>query len=204
MPEKLSQTLPAGGRRAAQKLATRLALIEAARSEFIANGYSATRIEDIAAHAQASPATYYLHFSTKSELAMVFFEELRVDANEYYGQLDAVAYTGTTSAIAQWIEATLARWEVLGPLARVVVEASTVEPTIFNAQQRVIDDGILAIINGLQRSKRITDGSEQSRAILAMSLHEGSLNEYLRRESFGNLDQIKQILTRMWHVTLNP
>ena len=62
---------PASGRsaRAAER---REAIIEAAMDEFIARGYAATRLDDVAKRAGVAKGTIYLHFKDKESL----FEEL--------------------------------------------------------------------------------------------------------------------------------
>src|SRR3989440_6344219 len=67
----VSSKLPASSRaeRAAER---RLAIIEAAMEEFIARGFAATRLDDVAKRAGVAKGTIYLHFKDKEAL----FEEL--------------------------------------------------------------------------------------------------------------------------------
>jgi AcrR family transcriptional regulator len=62
---------PASGR-AARAAERRAAIIEAAMDEFIARGYAATRLEDVAKRAGVAKGTIYLHFKDKESM----FEEL--------------------------------------------------------------------------------------------------------------------------------
>jgi len=59
---------PPRGRREAMAQERREAVLEAALAEFIANGFAATRIEDVARRADVAKGTVYLHFSDKAEL----------------------------------------------------------------------------------------------------------------------------------------
>jgi AcrR family transcriptional regulator len=54
--------------RLAQKNLTRARIRDAARNLFFKGGYSATTVEQIAAHSGASRATFYLHFKDKAEV----------------------------------------------------------------------------------------------------------------------------------------
>ncbi|MDX3967948.1 MAG: TetR/AcrR family transcriptional regulator [Bradyrhizobium sp.] len=67
----LSEEAPASNRatRAAQR---RAAIVEAAMEEFIARGFAATRLDDIAKRAGVAKGTIYLHFKDKESM----FEEL--------------------------------------------------------------------------------------------------------------------------------
>ena len=51
-----------------QKQFTRDRLLTAALAAFVENGYTPARIEDVAARAGASRATFYLHFGGKAEI----------------------------------------------------------------------------------------------------------------------------------------
>ena len=62
---------PASGR-AARAAERREAIIEAALDEFIARGYAATRLDDVAKRAGVAKGTIYLHFKDKEAL----FQEL--------------------------------------------------------------------------------------------------------------------------------
>jgi AcrR family transcriptional regulator len=58
--------------RAAGAAARREAIIEAAMNEFVAHGYAATRLDDVAKRAGVAKGTIYLHFKDKESM----FEEL--------------------------------------------------------------------------------------------------------------------------------
>ena len=51
--------------RAARAAERREAIVEAALDEFIARGYAATRLDDIAKRAGVAKGTIYLHFTDK-------------------------------------------------------------------------------------------------------------------------------------------
>jgi AcrR family transcriptional regulator len=60
-----------GSLRDEQKRMTRRLLIEGAVTAFERKGYAATTIEDIVAEANASRATFYLHFKSKADVVLV-------------------------------------------------------------------------------------------------------------------------------------
>ena len=70
-PETLS-VLTSLSNRAARAAERREAIIEAALDEFIARGFTATRLDDVAKRAGVAKGTIYLHFKDKESL----FEEL--------------------------------------------------------------------------------------------------------------------------------
>src|SRR5256885_17134915 len=59
-----------------QKRLTRRRLIDGALPAFERKGYAATTIDDIVAEANASRATFYLHFKSKSDVVLVMAQSL--------------------------------------------------------------------------------------------------------------------------------
>jgi len=68
---KLSGTRPASNR-AERSAERRAAIVEAAMEEFVARGFAATRLDDVAKRAGVAKGTIYLHFKDKESM----FEEL--------------------------------------------------------------------------------------------------------------------------------
>jgi AcrR family transcriptional regulator len=74
-PKVVSPVLPAAkpaSNRAERAAERRAAIIEAALDEFIARGFTATRLDDVAKRAGVAKGTIYLHFKDKESM----FEEL--------------------------------------------------------------------------------------------------------------------------------
>src|SRR5579864_6884981 len=74
-PKIVSPKLPAekpASNRAARAAERRQAIIDAALDEFIARGFTATRLDDVAKRAGVAKGTIYLHFKDKESM----FEEL--------------------------------------------------------------------------------------------------------------------------------
>jgi AcrR family transcriptional regulator len=64
--------MPAPGKREQQKEARRIAIIDAALEEFTAQGFTATKLDDVAERAGIGKGTIYLYFDSKESL----FEEV--------------------------------------------------------------------------------------------------------------------------------
>ncbi|MGJ4926060.1 TetR/AcrR family transcriptional regulator [Bradyrhizobium sp. HKCCYLS2038] len=77
---------PAVSRRADRAAERRAAIVEAAMDEFIARGFAATRLDDVAKRAGVAKGTIYLHFKDKESM----FEELiRTAIVPFVGRLAA-------------------------------------------------------------------------------------------------------------------
>ncbi|MGW1421538.1 TetR/AcrR family transcriptional regulator [Bradyrhizobium manausense] len=71
-PEAGGEAAAPASSRAARAAERRAAIVEAAMEEFIARGFAATRLDDIARRAGVAKGTIYLHFKDKESM----FEEL--------------------------------------------------------------------------------------------------------------------------------
>src|SRR5262245_69774 len=71
-PEASDEAAAPASNRAARAAERRAAIVEAALEEFIARGFAATRLDDIAKRAGVAKGTIYLHFKDKESM----FEEL--------------------------------------------------------------------------------------------------------------------------------
>ena len=69
---KNAETTSTPGKREQQKEARRVAIIEAALEEFTSQGFTATKLEDVAVRAGIGKGTIYLYFNSKEDL----FEEV--------------------------------------------------------------------------------------------------------------------------------
>lgn len=91
-----------------QKVFTRQRLVEAAIDAFEKHGYAATTVEDITKAANASRATFYLHFEDKADVVLAITEMARPDVEEYYADLDRAIETGSPAELRRWMRDALA------------------------------------------------------------------------------------------------
>jgi AcrR family transcriptional regulator len=75
-------TLIGKDKREAQGDATRLALVAAARDLFGERGYTATSIEEVAAHAGVTKGAVYYHFGGKANLFQEVYEEVMREVSD--------------------------------------------------------------------------------------------------------------------------
>src|SRR5665213_2051554 len=70
---------PRSDRRERKKAQTKQKIVDAASELFWSKGYDATSIQDIAEAADFAPGTLYLHFESKSDIALVQFHQWMED-----------------------------------------------------------------------------------------------------------------------------
>ena len=86
-----------------QKRLTRRRLIEGALAAFEQKGYAATTIDDIVAQANASRATFYLHFKSKADVVLVMTETLGRRWRELYLELTSGGRL-SREALYEWLD----------------------------------------------------------------------------------------------------
>lgn len=153
-------------RRTAQARATRQRIAEAARRLFVANGYAAVTIADIAAEAGVAYQTVYAVFGNKQRLAHeIIWTTFEVTAlDEQLAQLTESAepeeWLRSAARIARVVS------ERLGTLLRVLQESG--EPELL-AEPRAVDERRRSqehqLAHGLASSGRLRDDLSESEAL---------------------------------------
>jgi AcrR family transcriptional regulator len=134
---------PASGRaqRAAER---RQAIIDAGLDEFIARGFAATRLDDVAKRAGVAKGTIYLHFTDKEAL---FQELVRTALSPLIGRLMALpAAGGSARAILEAFAETFVREVALtrrGDIVRLIMAEGARFPTLAEFYYReVVERGM--------------------------------------------------------------
>src|SRR6201996_7805896 len=121
-----------GSLRDEQKRLTRRLLIEGAVTAFERKGYAATTIEDIVAEANASRATFYLHFKSKAEVVLVVTETLGRRWRELFveltsgGRLSRAQRQAWRDGMAKNCETTRASLDAMDQAAAIEPEVAAV------------------------------------------------------------------------------
>lgn len=97
--------------RAEQKAFARRRFIEAAVRTFEIRGYSGATVDDIAAEAGASRATFYVHFKNKHEVAQAVFEVMVPQSEAAFAGLDGAIAGVSRGAVREWVRAALEWWD---------------------------------------------------------------------------------------------
>jgi len=136
--------------RAARALERRQAIIEAAMDEFIARGYAATRLDDVARRAGVAKGTIYLHFTDKEAL---FQELIRTALVPLIGRLAVPPPSGgSVRAAIEGFAETFAREVVStrrGDIVRLIVAEGARFPSVADFYYREVVSRGLAGMRGL-------------------------------------------------------
>jgi len=134
--------------RAARAAERREAIIEAALDEFIARGFAATRLDDVAKRAGVAKGTIYLHFKDKEAL---FQELIRTALVPLIGRLAALLPPagGTVRAALEGFVQTFVQEIVMtrrGDIVRLIIAEGPRFPSVADFYYReVVSRGITAM-----------------------------------------------------------
>ncbi len=143
-----------------RKAQTRRALLDAARTRFVADGYDATRPQDIAREADVAVGTFYLHFADKRAAFLAFTDEAAAELMECV-RARAAGATDFAHGLLRSLEA--------------IVAYSEAHPGVLAAA--FADASVLAA--AVPEGASLRDRLAQS---LAQRLREGMLRGELRRD----------------------
>ena len=138
-------------RRAQMAQSRREAILAAARDEFVAKGFAAARVEDIARNAGVAKGTVYLSFPDKEQLfeAMVL-ERLSPVAERIRGQLSAGE--GGLRKMMEPVLGAVAReflGEEIGPVLRLLLSESMRFPRLADRYRREVIEPTMAVMRML-------------------------------------------------------
>ncbi|WP_456687133.1 TetR/AcrR family transcriptional regulator [Bradyrhizobium sp. P5_C11_2] len=147
MPEAGEGSAAPASNRATRAAERRAAIVEAAMEEFIARGFAATRLDDIAKRAGVAKGTIYLHFKDKESM----FEELvRIVIVPVVAQLTALP--PPTGSVRDLVEAFASNFlkQVIGTrrgdLVRLIVAEGPRFPSVADFYYReVVSRGIASM-----------------------------------------------------------
>src|SRR4051794_4172422 len=118
--------LPRPSLREQQKQGTRRRIVEAAEVVFDRDGYATARVEDVAAAAGVSRATFYLHFGSKIDVVREMIGPLRRESQAFYRQLDELE-DPSWADLRRWVEGAMDYWRRNRSAVNVVNQAVAAE-----------------------------------------------------------------------------
>lgn len=138
-------------RRAQMAESRRQAILSAARDEFVARGFAAARVEDIARRAGVAKGTVYLSFPDKEQLfeAMVLdrlaplAERIRGQLSASDGRLRSVMEPLLTAAAREFVG------DEIGPVLRLMLSESMRFPRLAERYRREVIEPTLALMRML-------------------------------------------------------
>lgn len=174
---------------------------------FVASGYAATTIDEIASAAGTTRVTFYAYFPSKTEIVKALITE-RLDKelavvrtaegdSTAPALVDAVAY-GTRDHLGAWIREAATRWSTVQPIIKIYRAAQAIDPGLCNGVDAWLEGAIEDVGVGLAKADRFDPDSRQFRGALAM----GQFDYVTQRWTDGTWgvdhDRMCELLTESW------
>ncbi|GGU41168.1 hypothetical protein GCM10007979_45500 [Nocardioides albus] len=185
---------------------TRQLLLDAAMDRFVASGYAATTIDEIASAAGTTRVTFYAYFRSKSEVIKALITERLEDdlaqlrspkGSSLGGLADAVA-AGTREQLGAWIRQAMARWPGVRPIVTIARAAQAVDPDLTHIVDAWTDETIEDVSAGLDKADRFDADSRRLRGALAVA----QLDYLFQRWADGfwgvEQDRMCDLVTESW------
>jgi AcrR family transcriptional regulator len=192
--------------RAAQKAMTRKLLLDTALEMFQAKGYASTTIDDIAAAAGTTRATFYAHFPSRLELMKAIIgelnEHLERTSSRTHGStapaLVAVVREGDRAAIKEWLYGVASRWDTIRPFVSVAFEAAAVDPELRTLADEWLEEAVSDIAEGLDAAGRFEPQTRRLRGVLAMAQLDYVALHWREGRWNADLDGVIEVLGDSW------
>jgi AcrR family transcriptional regulator len=184
-----------------QKRLTRRRLIEGALVAFERKGYAATTIDDIVAEANASRATFYLHFKSKADVVLVIAERLGRRWRELYRELTADG-TPTREALLAWLDSMVENYESNRVSMDALTHAIAIEPEVAAVNLANNRESIEVMAASIQESQGGDPEDARVRAALLLTQMDRFLHLWvIRGLPFDRKRAVGQ-LTDLWLAAL--
>lgn len=205
MPSNDRSRQPVLSLREEQRLLTRRRLLESARDVFATKGYVNATVDDMAAGAGASRATFYLHFPSKLEILFDVSAAVTDNTARYYAALDEALAQGSRAALETALDEIITWFEAHSGLMQAWGEAAMVEPEVARRGRHRIEE----FFDAMPYLRASWPPSQQEKARLRLSLFVMQLERFFQRHAVAGewdapRDVLLDVLTDVWSVGFFP
>jgi AcrR family transcriptional regulator len=186
-----------------QKQFTRQRLIDGALQMFQEAGYAATTVDDIAAAAGASRATFYLHFASKLELVRDLAEGLKPEIGAYYDSLDQILVEDDSyEALREWMVGAVGWFDAHRTFVTISEEVGIVERFEGGAPLVAATYVVDRMPKFLARQPRRQRERFRLRISLLVAELSGACRMWFSGDFDVTFDDLVDELTELWHTRL--
>jgi len=193
--------------REAQKQLTRDMIVERALALFTEKGYVATTIDDIAAAAGTTRATFYAYYPSRVDLMRDFMARVNAvldradgpDRTTTAAELVDVVREGELPGILAWLESRAALWPVFRPYLDVIDEAAAVDREVRELAREWHEEVISDIVRGMQLAGRFSEETRHIRGTLAFTQLDYVATLWTRRKLEPNREHALEVLADSWY-----
>jgi AcrR family transcriptional regulator len=193
--------------REAQKKLTRDMIVERALELFTEKGYAPTTIDEIAAAAGTTRATFYAYYPSRVDLMRDFMARVnavldRADApgsGSTAADLVDVVRAGELPGILTWLESRAALWPVFRPYLDVLDEAAAVDREVRAMVDGWHEEVISDLVRGMKLAGRFSEETRHIRGTLAFTSLDYVATLWTRRKFEPNREHALEVLADNWY-----
>ena len=193
--------------REAQKKLTRDMIVERALELFTEKGYAPTTIDEIAAAAGTTRATFYAYYPSRVDLMRDFMARVnavldRADApgsGSTAADLVDVVRAGELPGILAWLESRAALWPVFRPYLDVLDEAAAVDREVRAMVEGWHEEVITDLVRGMKLAGRFSEETRHIRGTLAFTSLDYVATLWTRRKFEPNREHALEVLADSWY-----
>ncbi|RKR30243.1 TetR/AcrR family transcriptional regulator [Arthrobacter oryzae] len=193
--------------REAQKKLTRDMIVERALELFTEKGYATTTIDEIAAAAGTTRATFYAYYPSRADLMRDFMARVnavldRADApgsGSTAPDLVDVVRAGELPGILAWLESRAVLWPVFRPYLDVLDEAAAVDREVRSMVDGWHEEVISDLVRGMQLAGRFSEETRHIRGTLAFTALDYVATLWTRRKFEPNREHALEVLADNWY-----
>jgi AcrR family transcriptional regulator len=166
-------------------------------------GYATTTIDDIAAAAGASRATFYLHFASKLELVRDLAEGLEPEIGAYYDSLDQILADGESyDALREWMVSTVGWFDAHRTFVAIIAEVAAVERLEGGSELVPATSIADRVPKFLARKPKCQRERFRLRISLLVAELTGACQMWFAGGFTVTFDELVDELTELWHTRL--
>src|SRR5436190_21955875 len=184
--------------REAQKQLTRSRLVDAAVEAFRLRGYAATTVEDIAAAAGVTRATFYLHFEGKLDIYRELGQDARQGIDEVHDRLPAVVADGGRDEIRRWLDDSFELWEHLREFATIQEQVAALHTEVRDGMTAHFNDAVQSMADALAEIRPWDPAECRVRSMLAYAQLQNVFRHWRMTGWGADRERAPEVMTDMW------
>jgi AcrR family transcriptional regulator len=182
-------------------------IVERALELFTEKGYAPTTIDEIAAAAGTTRATFYAYYPSRVDLMRDFMARVnavldRADApgsGSTAPDLVDVVRAGELPGILAWLESRAALWPVFRPYLDVLDEAAAVDREVRTMVDGWHEEVISDLVRGMKLAGRFSEETHHIRGTLAFTSLDYVATLWTRRKFEPNREHALEVLADNWY-----
>jgi len=186
-----------------QKRLTRRRLIDGALAAFERKGYASTTIDDIVAEANASRATFYLHFRSKAEVVLVVTETLGRRWRELFVELTSGGRL-SRAQLHVWLDGMVQNYETNRASLDAMDQAAAIEPEVAAVRLASIRETVGVMADSIRRWYGDDEDDARIRAALLLAQMDRFLQLWIVRGLPFERERAVAMLADQWLSVLAP